>query len=557
MNTFGKFLGHSNSANNNTTSVTSSAGLGFTSTIGPPSGASSAMSAMSRLGGFMTKVPFPLGASAAPASSKIERASHDGESTQYVYEYDRVDGGVLRPSVDPKRYGDASATIGQGDDMFPTTSLPEGYEWTSEWEIDLFSNWASVDKDGWTYGADWADILKLAKEELSHATKHPNDAVRRRRHVRYYKKQETARLDAEAAETSPSSWPVEQDLRMSDEDADDPFSRTAQKKQSGFRTMNFASRGGKDYTKDYANIADLGTLPWLVSAQEASAVQSDEAIREKTANLEERIKKASEKSAAQEQTLRAKHEKKLKDVALQQKKLSLLVEQYRKVKSEYDTLQSNATELARVVDQLRKEATEKDILANEDQRAINAEMQAANQALEEKAKALVTARIRYKRDNKALTAAIQAAKKRLEEQEKTKAAGADDPVAQQLEDMVEKLTKLHSKVEAVKQHRLAIEEERKEMFSQVVEKKSDLRLQSKMKLEATLHEIDAKLESLKLEQANLLKAYASKPEGELLKQLNNRRSDIRNEMSALKSRRADLVSHSAAPSASRPQVAEL
>ncbi|KDO32412.1 hypothetical protein SPRG_02889 [Saprolegnia parasitica CBS 223.65] len=389
MNTFGKFLGHGSSSNTgagNAPSVTSSTGLSFASTIGPPSGASSAMSAMSRLGGFMTKVPFPLGATAAPTTNKIERASHDGELTEYVYEHDRVDGGVLRPSVDPKRYGDASAAIGLGDDVFPTTTLPEGYEWTSEWEVDLFSNWASVDKDGWTYGADWTDVLKLAKEELSHATKHPNDAVRRRRHVRYYKKQDQgSRAEAEPeTTTATTTWAAEQDLRMSDEDADDPFSRTAQKKQSGFRPMNFATRAGKDFTKDYANITDLGSLPWLVNAQDASAVPSDEAIREKTANLEERIKKASEKSAAQEEALRAKHQKKLRDVALQQKKLSLLVEQYRKVKSEYDTLQANATELARVVDQLRKEATEKDSLANEDQRAINAEMQAANQALEEK-----------------------------------------------------------------------------------------------------------------------------------------------------------------------------
>ncbi|OQR94566.1 hypothetical protein THRCLA_08146 [Thraustotheca clavata] len=554
MNTFGKLLGHGTSSTSSSTSVTSGTGLSFASTIGPPSSASSAMSAMSRLGGFMTKVPFPLGTTVStPTVQKIERASHDGESAEYVYEYDRVDGNILRPSVEPKKYGDASAGIGQGDDVFPSVNVPDGFEWTSEWEIDLFSNWASVDKDGWTYGADWTDILKLAKEELSHATKHPNDTVRRRRYVRYCKKLEQPRQDVEVAETP--SWTEQEALRLSDEDIDDPFSRTAQKKQSGFRTMNFASRAGKDYTKDYANITDLNTLPWLVSAQDASAIPSDEAIREKTANLEERIKKASEKSAAQEQSLRTKHQKKVKDVALQQKKLSLLIEQYRKVKSEYDTLQANATELARVVDQLRKEATEKDILANEDQRVINADMQAANQALEEKAKALVTARIRYKRDNKSLSAAIQAAKQRLEQMEKANAN--DDPVAKELEEMVEKLTKLHAKVEAVKQHRLAIEEERKEMFSQVVEKKSDLRLQSKMKLEATLHEIDAKLESLKQEQASLLKAYANKPEGDLLKQLNNRRSEIRNEVSMLKGRRAELVSNNNTSVVQRPQVAEL
>ncbi|RLO04731.1 hypothetical protein DYB28_000114, partial [Aphanomyces astaci] len=321
--------------------------------------------------------------------------------------------------------------------------------------------------------------------------------------------------------------------RLMDEDNDDPFSRTAQKKQSGFR---FAARAGKDFTKDYNNIGDLNSLSWLVNASETSAAPTDEAIREKTANLEERIKEASEKSAAQEQALRLKHQKKAKEVALQQRKLALLIDQYRKVKAEHDVLQTNAVELTRVVEKLRKEA-------NDDQRAINAEMQAANQALEEKAKALATARIRYKRDNKSLTAAIQAAKLRLEQQEQAAAAGAaQDPAAKELEEMVDKLTKLHAKVDAVKQHRLAIEEERKEMFNQVVEKKSDLRLQSKLKVvETSLADVDSKLSSLKSEQENVIKSFATKPEGKVLEQLNKRRNEIRNEMSALKERRMELT----------------
>ncbi|RHZ16387.1 hypothetical protein DYB37_008453 [Aphanomyces astaci] len=171
-------------------------------------------------------------------------------------------------------------------------------------------------------------------------------------------------------------------------------------------------------------------------------------------------------------------------------------------------------------------------------------MQAANQALEEKAKALATARIRYKRDNKSLTAAIQAAKLRLEQQEQAAAAGtAQDPAAKELEEMVDKLTKLHAKVDAVKQHRLAIEEERKEMFNQVVEKKSDLRLQSKLKVvETSLADVDSKLSSLKSEQENVIKSFATKPvRGKVLEQLNKRRNEIRNEMSALKERRMELT----------------
>ncbi|RHY35402.1 hypothetical protein DYB32_000127 [Aphanomyces invadans] len=480
-----------------------------------------------------SKLGSTLGVSAAapgPAQKQQpEKVNRDGQMAEYVYEYDRADGTVLRPSIDPKRYGDERAVVGVGDDVFPTITLDEECEWTSAWEVDM-SNWASVDKDGWTYGADWTDILKLARDELSHATKHPNDFVRRRRHIRYWKRRDDN--SAEGGDAANDSWSGDADttykFHLPASTIALALDMLGLKKQSGFR---FAARAGKDYTKDYNNISDLNSLTWLVNANETSSAPTDEAIREKTANLEE----ASEKSAAQEQALRLKHQKKAKEVALQQRKLALLVEQYRKVKSEHDVLQANAAELTRVVEQLRKEA-------NDDQRAINAEMQAANQALEEKAKALATARIRYKRDNKSLTAAIQAAKQRLEQQEQAKAAGmAQDPVAKELEEIVDKLTKLHAKVDAVKQHRLAIEEERKEMFNQVVEKKSDLRLQSKLKVETSLADVDAKLSTLKSEQESVIKLFASKPEGKVLEQLNKRRNEIRNEMSALKERRMELT----------------
>ncbi|RHY83387.1 hypothetical protein DYB35_006088 [Aphanomyces astaci] len=531
MSAFGRYL---NAGSNNDAKASAT---GFASAIGPPSG-STASAAVSRLGGILSaasKLGSTLGVSAAAPGpvpkQQPEKVNRDGQMSEYVYEYDRVDGTVLRPSIDPKRYGDDRAVVGVGDDVFPTIALDDECEWTSAWEVDM-SNWASVDKDGWTYGADWTDVLKLSRDELSHATKHPNDCVRRRRHIRYWKRRDDN--SAEGGDAANDAWSGDADTTLMDEDNDDPFSRTAQKKQSGFR---FAARAGKDFTKDYNNIGDLNSLSWLVNASETSAAPTDEAIREKTANLEERIKEASEKSAAQEQALRLKHQKKAKEVALQQRKLALLIDQYRKVKAEHDVLQTNAVELTRVVEKLRKEA-------NDDQRAINAEMQAANQALEEKAKALATARIRYKRDNKSLTAAIQAAKLRLEQQEQAAAAGtAQDPAAKELEEMVDKLTKLHAKVDAVKQHRLAIEEERKEMFNQVVEKKSDLRLQSKLKVvETSLADVDSKLSSLKSEQENVIKSFATKPvRGKVLEQLNKRRNEIRNEMSALKERRMELT----------------
>lgn len=109
-------------------------------------------------------------------------------------------------------------------------------------------------------------------------------------------------------------------------------------------------------------------------------------------------------------------------------------------------------------------------------------MTAANQALEEKAKALATARMRYKRDNKSLATSLDAAKKRLEQHKAKANEDAQDPLAKELKTEMEKVRQLHAKLEAVRQHRLAVEEESKALFNQVVEKKADLKFKSKKKV---------------------------------------------------------------------------
>lgn len=109
-------------------------------------------------------------------------------------------------------------------------------------------------------------------------------------------------------------------------------------------------------------------------------------------------------------------------------------------------------------------------------------MTAANQALEDKAKALATARMRYKRDNKALASAVEDAKKRLSQQKAKASADAQDPVVKELKAEMDKVRQLHAKLEAVRQHRLAVEEESKALFNQVVEKKADLKFKSKKKV---------------------------------------------------------------------------
>lgn len=181
------------------------------------------------------------------------------------------------------------------------------------------------------------------------------------------------------------------------------------------------------------------------------------------------------------------------------------------------------------------------MLANEEQRALNAEMSAANQALEEKAKALATARMRYKRDNKSLAASLDSAKKRLEQHKAKANEDAQDPIAKDLKMEMEKVRQLHAKLEAVRQHRLAVEEESKALFNQVVEKKADLKFKSKKKMETALKDVDEKIQSLKKEQADLSKSLAQKPEGDELRKLNARRNDIRSELGALKERRTMLL----------------
>ncbi|KAJ0405794.1 hypothetical protein P43SY_003644 [Pythium insidiosum] len=329
-----------------------------------------------------------------PPAARGHDVDRDGQVLVEVFENERLDG-PLR-ATDPKKFSDRHAAAGSGHDDIPDGDLAEGHQWVTDWEID--QAYTAVDR-GWG---------------------HENDHV-----------------------GSESGTYPELD------DDDDPFHRTAQKAQTGFRVnMKFPHRGGKDNTKDYQSL-NLTDVMWLVNAADAVTAPTDEMMREKTANLE-----------------------------------------------------------------------------NEEQRALNAEMAAANQALEEKAKALATARMRYKRDNKSLAQSLEDAKKRLEQQKAKAEMDAKDPLSTELKAEMEKVRQLHAKLEAVRQHRLALEEESKTLFNQVVEKKADLKFQSKKKLETALKDVDEKIQHLKDEQAALTKKLAQQPDGDELRQLNARRNDI-------------------------------
>ncbi|POM72705.1 Hypothetical protein PHPALM_10544 [Phytophthora palmivora] len=569
----------------------------------------------------------PGSQSRGSGSQDVDR---DGQVVVEIFENERLEG-KLQP-MDPKQFSDRHAAPGAGQDEKPEGDLPTGHEWVSDWEID--QNYTAVDRDGWTYAADFVEIVRLLGDDLSHASRHPTDAVRRRRWIRYRqpvdesvpqsptdsggtkslassatsnnwadstngqnndymmddnddpfmrtaqktqtgfrvnvnfahrgkkdntKDYQSISLVDESVPQSPTdsggtkslassatsnNWADSTNGQNNDymmDDNDDPFMRTAQKTQTGFRVnVNFAHRGKKDNTKDYQSIS-LTDVMWLVNAHDVTNAPTEELMREKTANLEEQIKEATLRSKSLEKDLRSQHDKQTRELTLQQKKFDALVAQYKKIQAENETVQASVSEHRVKVEALRKEATEKDMLANEEQRALNAETAAQNQALEEKAKALATARMRYKRDNKQLAAAVEDAKKRLEQHKAQANVDSQDPVAKDLKTEMERVRQLHAKLEAVRQHRLVVEEESKALFNQVVEKKADLKFKSKQKMETALSEVDAKIKALKEEQAAVSKSLAQKPEGDALRKINARRNDIRSELGALKERRTMLL----------------
>jgi len=222
---------------------------------------------------------------------------------------------------------------------------------------------------------DFAEIVRLLNDDLSHASRHPNDAVRRRRWIRYRQPVEDGSVPPQSPTESvdngrslgssadSNTWASESGNGMGDsyanpalDDDDDPFYRTAQKTQSGFRVnVNFAHRGKKDNTKDYQSI-NLSDVMWLVNAHDVTNAPTDELMREKTANLEEQIKEATVRSKTLEKDLRSQHDKQSKELVAQKKKYEALMAQYKKIKQENETLQDSVATHRSSVDELRKEA---------------------------------------------------------------------------------------------------------------------------------------------------------------------------------------------------------
>ncbi|ETP46257.1 hypothetical protein, variant 2 [Phytophthora nicotianae P10297] len=306
----------------------------------------------------------PGGKSGTQSRGSGQDVDRDGQVVVEIFENERLEG-KLQP-MDPKRFSDRHAAPGAGQDEKPEGDLPAGHEWVTDWEID--QNYTAVDRDGWTYAADFVEIVRLLGDDLSHASRHPTDAVRRRRWIRYRQPvdENTPQSPTDstgskslASSATSNNWGDSTNGQGNDYmlgDNDDPFMRTAQKTQTGFRVnVNFAHRGKKDNTKDYQSIS-LTDVMWLVNAHDVTNAPTEELMREKTANLEEQIKEATLRSKSLEKELRSQHDKQTRELTMQQKKFDALVAQYRKIQTENETLQASVSEHRVTVEALRKEA---------------------------------------------------------------------------------------------------------------------------------------------------------------------------------------------------------
>jgi hypothetical protein len=97
-----------------------------------------------------TRLQTTLNSSATGGSTKSmqSRNSQDvdreGQVVVEMFENERLEGKLQ--AGDPKKFSDRDAAAGSGHDALPEGELPPGYEWSTDWEIDL--NFNSVDRDG-------------------------------------------------------------------------------------------------------------------------------------------------------------------------------------------------------------------------------------------------------------------------------------------------------------------------------------------------------------------------------------------------------------------------
>ena len=384
---------------------------------------------------------------------------------------------------------------------------------------------------GWSYGTSFVHLETSVTDESSHASRHPTDVVKRRRWIRYYQKKTVAVVQGDTLGNRNGLETVlenEQDDKVKEEQhiapppSSSPLKEEAlfvskEKKGFGFKVPKITSlkvpkrlRGEKDITKEYQNLGTV-EMEWLLSVHPKDPKKSAQALAMEAASLEERIATVSSSSIAALSTLSKKQDVHVLKTSVYTSSLQTAIEDYKRLRKKNDALESSMETIVKNVVKLRKETNALDALQNEEQRVLNTEMEASNVMLEEKAKALATARKRYKSD------------------------------IARLSSNTEKASGLQKREEP--DERLAL----RTLYAQIVEAQNTLKGHSTPKKTKTkshhrregrsLQIIDTEIAALKEEQKRLIKAFANTDVTNRAK-MNVRREEIRNQLSALREERS-------------------
>lgn len=417
---------------------------------------------------------------------------------------------------------------GEGFDAFPgELEIEDDEEWTSEWIIDIA--YTSVDSDGWTYGRSFKEMDTLLKEELSHASKHPSDVVRRRRWIRFRKKKNGKEEVVKERKLSNVD-------RLNEED--DPFSKSGKTTSTpGFRVPKFALRGEKDHTKEYQNLGNE-KMEWLVKQRGSSNGPSKEALQLEMNVLEKRMLAAKKSAKMLEKKFGVKHEQYKERANAYEVELQNVVDKYKKLRASHRKIVDSIQELRLQVDKLKQETSVLDGEQNQELRNINDQVEASNSALEEKQKALTTASIRYDTDIAALREKAANMKHVRSVQETHK---KNNPHMASLQNLFQQLVSTQTKLANCKNHRRTLDEERREMFNQLVEHKANHKLQSNSALEQKYNKVEQDILDLKQQQKLLIKDYTQNSDIAYRRQIDLKREIIRKQLAQLREHRMQLA----------------
>lgn len=511
----------------------------------------------------------PSGEEERADSFKTSGEFDNGPLEEEQFENGRLDqDGQLNDQEDPRQYSDVGAGVGSGQDTRMEFPLAREYVWTSEWELDL--DFANVDEDGWTYGTDFDDLLRLQEDEMTRGKRERDDAVRRRRWIRVQQHRsvlETTEsmtestipdaliepsLSTQESHTSQEGNPLSDDSGDDEEENDkeeeeepslapmDPFTKVQAAKAatsaSGAtyfkKKLNFPGALRKkemDATKEYQNLGV--TNSWLVTTPEVTETSRAELVA-KTSALAARLSTAASKSVDLQKSLVSKHAISITRCDEVNAKLASTVTTYSKLVVTRDKLHRSVSELRKSVASLTKEVTKLDTAQNAEIRAANDEVEVSNQLLSDRAKALATARQRLKQDSATLQGQL------LDPSQDTVADRARQKDIRKLKRAIGKaMLKRDRKLTRCE----TLEEEKAQVVYQEVTRRAEQRLEMTRKLSASLATVEVAIKVIKAEQSKIVKAYSQNVEPSTQRQIDQRRNAIRTELSQLREQRRSLL----------------